>query len=426
MSPFDPYLNWLGIPAHEQPPHFYRLLGIVLFESNPQVIEQAADRQSLAVGAYQAGPQGELCQRLLGEIAMARHNLLDPQQKAGYDAYLQQILAHRGERAVAAPPPPSIIGAAAPRAIAPAGIPPPVMQRPGHSPQPPMPAPMPQGAMPQPAMLLPPLPQPPPGPPMMSPPMPQPQFRGPSHFPTAASYPTAMPVQPARPAVVPVAAPFPVAARAASNGAVATPAAPPAIPPAAPLRPMDELERLTAQPTRRRRFIKKKKSQDHSKEILIGVFAAAAVVALIIIFVATHGPGDTGPGDNVSGNGGGASHAPRSQKEAAEKPKQEKKTAAVAPAPHKDDLPRRPPGSPAPLRKGPAPANEDNFQDIPAASPAPAPPNRKDIDSPQRLRRTGRPGDGQAGRTVVANKRQLRIAGSHFSICNSQFSIYSP
>ena len=83
MNQFDPYLNWLGIPAHKQPPNFYRLLGIVLFESNPQVIEQAADRQSLAVGAFQAGPQGELCQRLLSEIAMAKHSLLDPQQKAG-------------------------------------------------------------------------------------------------------------------------------------------------------------------------------------------------------------------------------------------------------------------------------------------------------------------------------------------------------
>ena len=61
MSAFDPYLNWLGIPVHEQPPNFYRLLGVVLFESNPAVIEQAADRQSLTVGAYQGGPHGELC-----------------------------------------------------------------------------------------------------------------------------------------------------------------------------------------------------------------------------------------------------------------------------------------------------------------------------------------------------------------------------
>ena len=106
MVSFDPYLNWLGIAPHEQPPNFYRLLGVVLFESSPQVIEQAADQQSLRVGAYQSGPQGELCQRLLSEIAMARFCLLDPQQKAAYDGKLMEGLAQRGERSVAAPPPP--------------------------------------------------------------------------------------------------------------------------------------------------------------------------------------------------------------------------------------------------------------------------------------------------------------------------------
>ena len=58
MVSFDPYLNWLGIPPHEQPPNFYRLLGVVLFESNPEVIEQAADRQSLRVGALPVGAAG--------------------------------------------------------------------------------------------------------------------------------------------------------------------------------------------------------------------------------------------------------------------------------------------------------------------------------------------------------------------------------
>ena len=110
MVSFDPYLNWLGIPPHEQPPNFYRLLGVILFESNPQVIEQAADRQSLQIGAYQSGPQGEFCQQLLSEIAMARFCLLDPLQKAAYDGQLQEGLAQRGERAVAAPPPAAPVG----------------------------------------------------------------------------------------------------------------------------------------------------------------------------------------------------------------------------------------------------------------------------------------------------------------------------
>jgi hypothetical protein len=107
MVSFDPYLNWLGIPPHDQPPNFYRLLGIVLFESNREVIEQAADRQSLRVGQYQSGPQGELCQQLLNEIAMATFCLLDPEQKAAYDGQLNEIMAHRGERASISPPPPA-------------------------------------------------------------------------------------------------------------------------------------------------------------------------------------------------------------------------------------------------------------------------------------------------------------------------------
>ena len=98
MVSFDPYLNWLGIPPHEQPVNFYRLLGVVLFESSPEVIEQAADRQSLRVGGFQAGPNGEMCQQLLSEIAMARFCLLDPQQKAAYDNQLSGSLAQRGER----------------------------------------------------------------------------------------------------------------------------------------------------------------------------------------------------------------------------------------------------------------------------------------------------------------------------------------
>jgi hypothetical protein len=42
---FDPYHKWLGIPSREQPPNHYRLLGISLFESDPDVIDAAANRQ---------------------------------------------------------------------------------------------------------------------------------------------------------------------------------------------------------------------------------------------------------------------------------------------------------------------------------------------------------------------------------------------
>src|SRR5262249_4294750 len=99
------YLSWLGIPPHEQPPSFYRLLGVVLFESNPDVIQRAADRQWSLLSAYQSGPQGQLCQQLMSELARARFCLLDPQQKAAYDGQLYESVSQRGEQVVASAPP---------------------------------------------------------------------------------------------------------------------------------------------------------------------------------------------------------------------------------------------------------------------------------------------------------------------------------
>ena len=42
---FDPLHKWFGIPRSEQPPNDYRLLGITLYESDPEVIDGAADKQ---------------------------------------------------------------------------------------------------------------------------------------------------------------------------------------------------------------------------------------------------------------------------------------------------------------------------------------------------------------------------------------------
>ena len=331
---FDPYLNWLGIPPHEQPPNMYRLLGVVLFESNPEVIEAAADRQSLRVGVYQGEPYGEMCQQLLSEIAMAQFCLLDPQQKAAYDSRLQEELAHRGERVVAPPPPawsaadheymvpgrpaPSSPQFGSPAAdYGPAGMgpidqgqgmqgpvqgpmimpgPPPPMQAPMPGPapmalppgmQPPAAMPMPAGGMP-----MPPVPsgmQAPPGlqqPPAMRMPPPQPMVPMPSPgtMPGPVGFPGAGSPR-AAPAPVPVAAPFPTATSMPA-ARPAQPAAPPAFPPAAPQRPIDELETLTSQPTGRRRRVLKKPKADHTKEIVIGSIVAVAGLLLFIVYLA--------------------------------------------------------------------------------------------------------------------------------------------
>ena len=92
---FDPYYEWLGIPPKDHPPHHYRLLGIELFEQNPNVIERAADRQMGHVRSFQTGPHGKESQRLLNELSTAKVCLLNAQRKAEYDDQLQIKVAAR-------------------------------------------------------------------------------------------------------------------------------------------------------------------------------------------------------------------------------------------------------------------------------------------------------------------------------------------
>jgi len=86
---FDPYHKWLGIAPKDQPPNHYRLLGIDLFESDPDVIDTAANKQMAHLQSCATGPHTAASQKLLNEIAAARLCLLDPKKKAGYDAMLK-------------------------------------------------------------------------------------------------------------------------------------------------------------------------------------------------------------------------------------------------------------------------------------------------------------------------------------------------
>ena len=89
----DPYYEWLGIPREEQPPNHYRLLGISLWESNPQVIDSAANQR---MGYLQelTGDHEQLdnAQRIIGEISRARLVLLDATKKDGYDKEIRKQL----------------------------------------------------------------------------------------------------------------------------------------------------------------------------------------------------------------------------------------------------------------------------------------------------------------------------------------------
>lgn len=90
---FDPYRKWLGIPVEEQPPNHYRMLGIPLFESDWDVIENAAHRQMAYVRTFQNGKHAELSQRLLTELAAAKVCLMSPERKAEYDRGLHDEMA---------------------------------------------------------------------------------------------------------------------------------------------------------------------------------------------------------------------------------------------------------------------------------------------------------------------------------------------
>ena len=58
-----PYHKWLGIPPEEQPPDHYRLLSVPQFEPDADVIEGAAERQTVYLRTFQTGPDAELAER---------------------------------------------------------------------------------------------------------------------------------------------------------------------------------------------------------------------------------------------------------------------------------------------------------------------------------------------------------------------------
>ena len=98
MADFDPYHKWLGIAPKDQPPHHYRLLGIDLFESDPDVIDAAANKQMAFLQSCATGPKLVFSQRLLNEIAAARLCLLNGKEKATYDAKVREQFATQEHR----------------------------------------------------------------------------------------------------------------------------------------------------------------------------------------------------------------------------------------------------------------------------------------------------------------------------------------
>lgn len=108
---FDPYLHWLGIRDPQRPPNHYRLLGLEPFETDPEVILNAADRQMMHIRRFQGGKHSLESQKVLNELAAAKICLLDAEKKANYDASLRAKptpppIIRPGEAAV---PPPIVV-----------------------------------------------------------------------------------------------------------------------------------------------------------------------------------------------------------------------------------------------------------------------------------------------------------------------------
>src|SRR5205823_11152013 len=96
VAAFDPYYKWLGIPKDQRPPTYYQLLGLAKGESDTEVIDEAAIRQTTHVRAYQLGAHAAVCTRVLNEISHAREVLLNAQKKKDYDQKLALEDAKKG------------------------------------------------------------------------------------------------------------------------------------------------------------------------------------------------------------------------------------------------------------------------------------------------------------------------------------------
>ena len=91
----DPYTDYLGLPPGPRPPHYYELLGLELFCSHHERINQAARKQFRIIKPYHDHydrDTREAIQDIMNAIATARVVLTDPKKKEHYDAALAKKL----------------------------------------------------------------------------------------------------------------------------------------------------------------------------------------------------------------------------------------------------------------------------------------------------------------------------------------------
>ncbi|MEX0865895.1 MAG: hypothetical protein WD030_00965 [Pirellulales bacterium] len=93
MSNFDPYVHWLQIDTQRTPLHYYSLLGLEDFCSDPIRIAEAADERMGQVRQHQLGKRAEVSQQVLNQLAAAKVTLLGADSKLAYDEQLRGWLA---------------------------------------------------------------------------------------------------------------------------------------------------------------------------------------------------------------------------------------------------------------------------------------------------------------------------------------------
>ncbi|MFK8112716.1 MAG: hypothetical protein AB8B91_10955 [Rubripirellula sp.] len=86
---FDPLHKWLGIPPSEQPPSYYRLLGLATFEADPDVIDAAADKHLAFLHDLTNGEYAEMAEQLSNQVSSARLCLLNEEKRRIYDDSLR-------------------------------------------------------------------------------------------------------------------------------------------------------------------------------------------------------------------------------------------------------------------------------------------------------------------------------------------------
>lgn len=89
---FDAYYKWLAIPKGDRPIHFYRLLGIPLYEDDIDVISVAADRQMSHIKTFASGKYAGTSQQILNELSQAKICLTNFESKLHYDTELKKLL----------------------------------------------------------------------------------------------------------------------------------------------------------------------------------------------------------------------------------------------------------------------------------------------------------------------------------------------